>query len=247
MAQAQHLGGMVSGLQIVGFAVALSASTCAYADPQADAPGHHVDLLMYKLQTPIARGDSVLEVSPPMLMSYISPDFYYDGMTKALVFACPDNGATTRESHFPRSELRTIGEWTFSGMHTLSATLAVTQQPASGDIIIGQIHGNGQGTEAFKIRWINGDIVAGVKISPGNTEARYPLLHGLALGQRFSYTIAQSDHVVTVTVNGVSHSFSFDPSWDTAGTVYFKAGNYLQDNSASGSTGVVRFYALSTQ
>ena len=50
---------------------------------------------------------------------------------------------------------------------------------------------------------------------------------------------------MTVTVNGISKSFTYDHSWD-GDTVYFKAGNYLQDNSASGSVGVVKFYALSS-
>jgi len=222
----------------------LSGSTFASGVPSAGAPGQHFDLASYKLQTPIAKHDSVEEVAQPALHDFVAPFFYFDASAHAMVFNCPDNGAPTRGSHFPRSELRDTNEWTFSGQHTLSASLAVTQQPSSGNIIVGQIHGNGSGTEALKIRWSKGNVVVGIKASPGSTEQRFTLVRGLALGDRIDYKIAQSDRTVTVTVNGTSKSFTYDHSWD-GGTVYFKAGNYLQDNSASGSAGVVKFYALS--
>ena len=227
---------MLAGLLLAG-------SGHAAVQP-ASAPGQHFDLSSYTLQTPLGKGDSVEEVAQPALRDFAAPFFYFDASDRSMVFECPDNGATTRGSHFPRAELRDTREWSFSGEHSLSASLAVAQQPASGSIIVGQIHGNGPGSEALKIRWSKGDIVVGTKASPGSTEQRVTLLHGLALGTRFDYRVVQSGHTVTVTVNGVSRSFTYDNRWD-AGTVYFKAGNYLQDNSASGSAGVVKFYSLS--
>ncbi|WP_430387514.1 polysaccharide lyase family 7 protein [Dyella sp. 20L07] len=227
--------------------IAFSTGASAAGMSGAGAPGQHFDLASYKLQTPIAKGDSVQEVAQPALRDFTAPFFYFDASTNTMVFDCPDNGASTRGSHFPRSELRDTNEWTFSpGEHTLSASLAVTRQPSTGNIIIGQIHGNGSGSEALKIRWSKGDVVVGIKTSPGNTEQRFTLVRGLALGDRIDYSIAQSDHAVTVTINGTSRSFTYDHSWD-GDSVYFKAGNYLQDNSASGSAGVVKFYALSSR
>nr|WP_199043509.1 polysaccharide lyase family 7 protein [Dyella sp. ASV24] len=238
--------GRWAGIVAMTGMLALSNAVLAGGVSSSDAPGQHVDLSTYTLQTPVARGDSVEEVKQPALRDFSSAYFYYDAEAHAMVFNCPDNGASTRGSHYPRSELRDTREWTFSGQHTLSASLAVTQQPYSGGIIVGQIHGNGKGSEALKIRWSKGDIVVGVKASPGSTEQRFTMAHGLALGDRIDYRIAQSDRVVTVTVNGATRSFTYDSSWD-GGTVYFKAGNYLQDNSASGSAGVVKFFALSSQ
>ena len=236
---------LMSCLQLAGIGLLLSASVASAADqPAPTAPGQTFDLSQYALQTPIARRDSVIQVLQPDLHHYASPYFFLDEADHAMVFYCPDNGASTHGSHFPRSELRTTAEWSFSGEHMLKATLAITQEPQSRSLIVGQIHGNGEGTEALKIRWSKGDIVVGIKSSPGNTEERYTLVRGIPSGERFSYTIAQSDHRVTVTVNDVSKSFDYDHSWDN-GTVYFKAGNYLQDNSASGSAGMVKFYALS--
>lgn len=241
----KHVHHRARAAAVAGWLV-LSTPVLAVEQPLSQAPGQHFDLSNYTLQTPMARKDSVEEVAQPALQGFSAPYFYYDADAHAMVFNCPDNGASTRGSHFPRSELRDTREWHFSGQHTLSASLAVTQQPRSGGIIVGQIHGDGKGTEALKIRWSKGDIVVGVKASPGSTEQRVTMARGLALGDRIDYRIAQSDRVVTVTVNGAARSFTYDSSWD-AGTVYFKAGNYLQDNSASGSVGVVKFYALSGQ
>lgn len=232
-------------LGVIG-GILLSGGVSAGDAASPGAPGQHFDLATYKLQTPIAKRDSVEEVAQPALHDFVAPFFYFDASTHAMVFDCPDNGASTRGSHFPRSELRDTNEWTFSGQHILRASLAVTQQPRSGNIIVGQIHGNGTGSEALKIRWSKGDIVVGIKATPGSTEERFTLVRGLALGDRIDYRIAQSDRSVTVTVNGTSKSFTYDHSWD-GNTVYFKAGNYLQDNSASGSAGVVRFYAISSR
>lgn len=231
----------------MAMALSLSLNVSARDAADAEAPGRHFDLTAYKLQTPIAQGDSVREIVQPALRDFSASFFYFDAKAKAMVFACPDNGASTRGSHFPRAELRDTHEWKFSapGRRSLSASLAVAQQPRSGDIIIGQIHGNGKGTEALKIRWIKGDVVVGIKAHPDDQEQRVTLVRGLALGDRIDYRVAQADHTVTVTVNGVSRPFTYDRSWD-GDTVYFKAGSYLQDNSASGSLGVVKFFSLSS-
>ncbi|PRC94819.1 Alginate lyase [Solimicrobium silvestre] len=209
----------------------------------AKAPGENFDLSGYKLQLPVANGHSVVEVAPAMLRDYESNYFYTDKSSGAMVFSCPSNGATTRGSHYPRTELRSLSEWNFTDSHSLTATLAVTQQPDNRDLIVGQIHGDGKGSEALKLRWHNGDIVAGVKTSLNTTEIRSTIAKGIALGEQFTYSIVQQDHAVTVTVNGASQSFTYDASWDNE-TVYFKAGNYLQDNSTSGANGVVFFYKL---
>ena len=204
-------------------------------------PGQNFDLGHYKLQLPVAGHRGVEEISG--LGSYQSKYFYTDPSSGAMVFSCPDNGATTKGTHYPRTELRSLENWTFTGNHQLTATLAVIQQTGSRDIIIGQIHGDGKGSEALKLRWHDGQIIAGVKTNPGTSEARQTIVSGIALGEKFTYTIAQQGHNVTVTVNGSRQTFVYGAGW-RGETVYFKAGNYLQDNSASGSSGIVAFYGL---
>jgi hypothetical protein len=221
-------------------------ATCAappWAGETATAPGERFDLSRYKLQLPEARGDGVVEVGQPALAGHASPYFYFDRRAEAMVFHCPDGGATTRQSHYPRVELRQLDEWTFTGSHTLSGALAVLAQPRSGSIIFAQIHGHSLGSEALKIRWIDGAIVAAAKTGLGAAETRVTLARGVRLGERFSFRIEQRERVVNVMVNGASATFTHDATWD-AQPVYFKAGNYLQDNSGSGSAGTVAFYAL---
>ncbi|MDN8660493.1 polysaccharide lyase family 7 protein, partial [Staphylococcus aureus] len=79
----------------------------------------------------------------------------------------------TKGSHFPRTELRDLNEWNFVGQHSLSAKAAVLQQPSTGKIIIGQIHGQTKGTEAVKIWWNNGQLQVGFKEEVNATEKRY--------------------------------------------------------------------------
>jgi Alginate lyase len=224
-------------------AVLVACIARAGAVEAAAAPGGRFDLSRYKLQLPLARGDGVVEVEPPALARYASAFFYLDPRSGAMLFHCPDGGATTRQSHYPRVELRQQDEWTFTGAHTLSGTLAVLEQPRSGSIIVAQIHGHSAGSEALKLRWVDGTIVAAAKAGLGAAETRVTLARGMATGERFSFRIEQRERAVTVTVNGAAAKFTYDASWDGQ-AVYFKAGNYLQDNSGSGSAGTVAFYAL---
>lgn len=229
----------VRALLMLGMMPMLASTAVQAAEP----PGARFDLSDYKLQLPVKRRDSVVELGQPELARYASDYFYLDADQGTMVFACPDNGASTRGSHYPRSELRSLREWTFDGQHSLSARLAVLREPGSGDIIVGQIHGDGKGSEALKIRWVRGDIVVGVKSTRDSRELRRTLVKGVALGQFFDYAIEQQGREVRVSVNGQSASFSYDDSWNGS-SVYFKAGNYLQDNSGAGTLGVVAFQSL---
>ncbi|MFJ2990152.1 polysaccharide lyase family 7 protein [Collimonas sp. NPDC087041] len=215
----------------------------AQEQPVLDPPGKRFDLSGYTLQLPIAKRDSIEEIRGKQLNEYASPYFFLNADNGAMVFYCTSGGATTRGSHYPRTELRDNNEWEFTGQHVLSATLAVDQQPSTGNLIVGQIHGTHGNTEALKIRWSKGNIVVGVKRNTSATEERFTLLKGIPLHERFSYIISQSDHVVNVTVNGASMSFEYDSTWNGE-KVYFKAGNYLQDNASPESAGRVEFFAL---
>jgi len=224
----------------------LSVNACAQNQTDTTPPGSRFDLSGYTLQLPIPWRDSIQEVRGNSLNAYSSNYFYLDSTNGAMVFYCRSGGATSHGSHYPRSELRDNNEWQFAGQHNLIATLAVDEQPASGNLIVGQIHGTHSNTEALKVRWSKGNIVVGVKRNTSATEERFTLVKGVALHERFTYNIAQNDHVVTVTVNGASMAFTYDSTWDGE-RVYFKAGNYLQDNGSPETAGRVAFFALQRQ
>jgi hypothetical protein len=122
--------------------------------------------------------------------SYSDPYFYTDSSSGAMTFKVPSGAGTTANSHYPRSEMRDRGTFRMGGTHTLSASMKVLQQPATGQIIIGQIHGEQTGgSELLKLRWTNGDILMGVKTTFGATEQKILVKSGVAIGQNIDWTI----------------------------------------------------------
>lgn len=207
------------------------------------APGTKFDLTPFTLQLPLEQNSSITQKKGEELAKYSSNYFYLDPKDQSIHLFCTSDGTTTKGSHFPRTELREINEWHFTGQHEMSVKLAVLQQPNSGKIIIGQIHGHTKGTEAAKLWWNNGDLQIGFKKEVNDKEQRFTLLKNIPLNQVFSYTISQSDYTVTVTVNDQSQTFTFGDSW-TSEPVYFKVGNYLQDNSKPVTSGLVAVHSV---
>jgi hypothetical protein len=204
-------------------------------------------LQTFKLQLPVSNGKgSVQEIKQPALMTYVSQYFYRDPTDGAMVFSCPDDGAHTPGSDFPRSELRDNEEWRIASTHSMTGSVKILQPPRSGKIIFAQIHGQSKGTEALKLRWTNGSVVASIKEGLGGRDVNLPVVSGLHPGDLITFSIAEADHHLTVTVNGKSVAGFFNSSWDDE-RLYFKAGNYLQDNTRSGSVGKVAYYSLTRQ
>lgn len=229
-------------LMVGFFATSCSKSQSAQ---QAVTPGKKLNLSGFTLQLPLAAGSSIQQVSGNALANFSSSNFYYDAKSGATAMYCSSDGFTTPDSHYPRTELRDNTNWYFQGTHTLHAEVAVTQQPNSGNIIIGQIHGDRKGTEAVKIRWTNGEIQAGIKEDVDGTETRYTLIKHVDLGQLIDYTITQKDLSIQITANGQSVTVALQPSWNNE-QVYFKTGNYLQDNATPVSSGTVLLYSIDT-
>jgi hypothetical protein len=209
-------------------------------------PGGNFDLSQWKLQTPLPDQPGIMQ---PQLARYSSSIFYTadDG---AMVFQVPTAGEPLSTGGYPRTELREIisgsgGGWVITDdvVHTLTATCKVLVEPPNGKTIIGQIHGNYAGSEALKLQWVNGTVRAAFKNKYGGSQI-YSTLGAFRLGDTLDYTIQQSNHLITVTVNGKTVKNRLNSTWDVD-TYYFKAGNYSQDNSAGTSTCVVAFYALS--
>jgi hypothetical protein len=196
-------------------------------------PGVNFDLSSYRLQTLDGSLD-LKQVDP--IGSYSDPYFYTDSSSGAMTFKVPSGAGTTANSHYPRSELRDRGTFRMGGTRTLSASMKVLQQPATGQIIIGQIHGEQTGgSELLKLRWTNGDILMGVKTTFGATEQKLLVKGGVAIGQNIDWTIRLAGNVVTVTVNGASRSFTYDQASWAAVDLYFKLGAYSQDDQQDGS------------
>jgi hypothetical protein len=208
------------------FSLALSSSL---------PPGQNFNLSTYKLQTPVASGSGVLEISQPQLATFTA-SYFYTGSDGAMTFWCPVTGATTSGSSYPRSELRQLTEFKPTGTHILSGTVKILQQPSTGKIIFAQIHGSLSGSEMLKLRWTNGSIRVGTKTT---------IISSIAIGTTINYTIKLVGTQLTVTVNGSTYSKTYGTGWDKD-NLYFKAGSYIEDNSGTSTEGgKVAYYALS--
>lgn len=190
-----------------------------------------------------------VEIRQPQLNTYeYAPYFYTDG-TDGVIFTAPANGATTSGSLNPRSELREMTAdgsdeiaWdSGSGVHTMEATLKITERPTRDDganpVVCGQIHGT---DDDFTVARLHGpDLLAtdGDDIPLGNV-----LIANYVLGTVFKLKIEASaagvryyiNDVLKVTIGGT------DPA------AYFKMGSYCQANPTNGGAGqaTVHVYSL---
>jgi hypothetical protein len=176
----------------------------------------------------------------------------------AMVFACCDSCgcASSTNTPFRRVELAQISLSTGSGFwyitdpaeYRMTGTCKILQDPPNGSLIFAQIHGTkpSHGSELLKVWHLGGSIVCSTKTRVGGTEVFHPIVRA-ALGDRIDYVIEVNHFVVTATFSvngGTAHTFSFTPdnSWNRD-PLYFKAGNYTQDNGDPG-TSKVAYFAL---
>lgn len=234
----------------------LSLAGCGKGvEPQLDysAPGARFDLAHWKLTIP---DDKASEISPEQLRGYASRYFYLadDG---GMVFVVPASGGTTKNSDYPRSELREVLDpgndnrnWSGSGFHRLEASCQVIRAPETGKVIVGQIHGF-DARPLIKLQWEQGQLKALVKQHPQGSNKDVSHLFKAQVDKGFfSYRIEVQDGVLSVDVNGESFRHDFyaaDPAWRRV-PFYFKAGAYAQATSGSDSdVAEVRFTQLQTE
>ncbi len=222
-----------------------------------DDPGPTADLSRWRLTLPVA-GDSGKA-------ALVEPGSALDGpwLTTqpdiGLTFWAPVNGATTKNSTHPRTELISQTTWAAgSSRHTLTGDLAVWRVPSrSKDVIIGQIHGAGELKSAafVMLHYTDGTIRVVVKKSRGKGGAEYDkqtLISGVPLGAWFTYTLSDTaDGRLRATATYGSNTRTVDipvPDAFTGATVRFQAGAYQLDDAGSGGGGAdgggVTYYQL---
>jgi hypothetical protein len=181
--------------------------------------------------------------------------FFTDSTDGAMTFWDPENGVTTANSNYPRSELREMTDggaaanWAISGTHRLSATVRATVVPDH--VAVGQIH-LGTGTPASTkpllelFYYTTGSIVLAIEQSPAGGNEVTNTVGNVPLGMRWSYTIELSGHTISLTIDGgAAQTFQMSPTFDQEG-MYFKAGDYDQSSGSDANVGAkVQFYALS--
>jgi hypothetical protein len=217
------------------------------------APGKKYDLTQWKLTLPDKNAN---EVTAPELAGYAS-EYFHLSPEGAMAFVAPVGGGTTKNSSYPRSELREVIDpnddnvnWSGEGQHVLRATCQVVQTPSEKKIIVGQIHGF-DARPLIKLQWYKGRLKAQIKKSPKGDNSEITHLFAKRVDNRpFSYRIELNDGRLSVEVEGerIEHDvYKQDPAWRDV-TFYFKAGAYAQSSKRhNGEVAEVRFTHLDAE
>ena len=180
--------------------------------------------------------------------------FFTDPTDGSMSFWDPENGVTTADSDYPRSELREMtaagaaANWPTTGTNTLSATLKATQIPDH--VAVGQIH-LGTGTPVSTkpllelFYYATGAIVMAIEQTPAGGNEVQHAVGNVPLGTKWSYVIGLAGNSISLTIDGgATQTFGMSSTFDQEG-MYFKAGDYDQSVGSSATVGAkVQFYAL---
>ncbi|WP_061241581.1 polysaccharide lyase family 7 protein [Ectopseudomonas composti] len=223
-----------------------------------------IDLATWNLTIPVGVPAAVID-TPVLAGGY--QDDYFQSREGRIFFWAPANGSTTSNSTFPRSELRetypdgTLHNWSYTAANdVLSATVRITQVPASGILAFSQIHSK-QGTSPALMLGYQylpksgyGNVVIAFRAHPADADsAKIVLASKIKLDQDFSYEIHLAKNG-TLTVGLVepggavrTWSRSYKKAW-ASHPLYFKAGVYTLDNSGNETNaGAVSFSQLQVE
>jgi hypothetical protein len=208
-------------------------------------PGDLIDLDDWYLTLPIGSDGDPDDVQPPDLGTYSGEYFRLNEDGDGVVFRANAGGVTTKNSSYPRSELREMagGEhasWTnTSGRHVLEVRQAITEAPpAKPEVVAAQIH-DGE-DDVLQIR-LEGRTLA-VQYADGDEQI--VLDPDYRLGTPYDLQIVAADGRITVFYNGEQKA-----DIDQSGSGwYWKVGAYTQSNPEKGdepdAVGEVVVYSL---
>lgn len=222
------------------FAAMASSAAVAHADASDNpAPGALFDLSHWWLTLPVDANGNPSGSAQTMRQDQISGSngyksrYFYTSSGGGMVLMAPANGATTtpgQGSDHVRSELREDANsshyWTNAQGGQMSATVKVHAVNATQRATVGQIHSKDGILLLMKYDAVSKSLSACVYQTP--TSAKCPekqVASGIAIDQKYDFTIIWVKQQLAVTVNGQKTSFTTDPSWDGTG-VYFKIGAY---------------------
>ncbi len=205
--------------------------------PPHSLPAGILDLTNWMLALPVdtAIGSNPDHIMQPQLAQFaLNPYFHVNEAKNGVVFQAHAGGATTKNSSYPRSELRemtnsgkTKANWSnSSGTHTMFVRQAITHLPAAKpEVVAGQIHDDSD--DVIMIRLEGSHLfVEGDGDNLGDLDTQY------SLGSVFTVNIEASAGRIKVWYNGV---LKVDYTKSSSG-LYFKAGCYTQSNTKKGDS-----------
>jgi hypothetical protein len=212
-------------------------ATAPAAPPE---PGDSVDLTGWKLSIPVENDDGNATTVEP---AAVTEPWMTPNPGGGLVFWAPSQGATTKNSDHPRTELNSLTNFQAGrGVHTLTASVTLLQVPQDGQgIILGQIHGADDISSVpyVMLRYQDGGLKVVVKqVQDGDQHINYQLLKKVDLNSRFDFTITDSGNgslTFAATDNGQTQQVVAPiPAEFKGETVRFQAGDYQQADDPAG-------------
>jgi hypothetical protein len=204
-------------------------------DRAATRPSQLLDLRNWYLTLPTGSAGDPDTVRQPDLDGYSSRFFQVDARGDGVVFTANAGGVTTKNSTYPRSELREMNgaemaSWSNrAGTHTLSVRQAVTELPtAKPELVTAQIHD--AESDVMEVRLEDKRLIAQYGGDAEGGKKEFVLAPNYALGTPYDLRLVATDGRIDVFYNGkpagsIAESGS---GW------YFKTGSYLQSNTEKG-------------
>ena len=220
------------------------------AERNKPLPSRVTNFQRWKLQLPenTDRSGNPDEVKPPELSQYSHPEYFFlTENSKAVVFRAPCGGATTKNSHYPRSELREMTEdgkerasWstTRDDYHVMSVKLSITALPdKKPHVVCAQVHDGKSDLLAVRIEGRHLFIYR-------DDYPKLTLDAGYKLGRPFDLEICSGKGRIIVTYEGRKVL-----DWEVEQSeCYYKVGCYTQSNVKRGDLaeayGETRLYHL---
>jgi Alginate lyase len=217
-----------------------AAGSGATAGGGAGGGASAIDYSIWLLQLPTGTGTSPNTVAGSKLASY-SDAYFYKASDGGQAFMDPATGITTSGSVHCRTEMResTPGggqaAWSSSGTNTMTVTGAVMLlgKGTSGNTTVGQLFNGTDSIPLIELQY-NGSkggfelLYEEAKGGGSETDLKTPV----ALSKQYTFTLALTQGVVTVTING-KPVYTHAPTAATlAKSFYFKVGDYDQTAAA---------------
>jgi hypothetical protein len=239
-------GGAVDGGSLSDAAPADSITADATGAADGGAPTG-IDFSIWSLQLPTGSGTSPTTISPAMLAGGYSDAYFYVAPDGGHAFMDPQTGITTAGSKHCRTELRedTSGgqqaAWASTGTNVMTVTGKVVQVGggATGHVTVGQVFDGSDGFPLCELQYAT---------SRGGFELLYEEAKGagttidlktpVALDADYTFTLALSQGVLSVELNGqpvYTHTVS---AAIAAKRFYFKFGDYDQTATAGAISSV---------
>ncbi|RYX79346.1 polysaccharide lyase family 7 protein [bacterium] len=198
-------------------------------------PGSLLNLANWKIALPVdtARAGTPDEIEQPELAHFTDPNsFFLNTERDGVVFRARADGVTTKNSKYPRSELREMtntgakdASWSTSkGTHEMTVRQAITHLPdVKSELVAAQIHDDSDDVIMVRLEK-NHLFVEGGGENLGTLDNNY------TLGTIYEVKIEVQNNTIKVYYNG---TLKVDIKKTGTG-YYFKAGCYTQTNTTKG-------------